>query len=380
MGKAVPFLLLLLSCGCGEAPRVISSSGTGAYEAALATFNDAVAVAWYDTRHGNADIFARFLDGDGLFAGDELRLTTGPDDSYEVSIDSVGTWLVVGFYDKAADKSLTPRLGLFGQDGRNLWIRTIATSGRNVVVRSDAKRIFAAWIQPEPDGSEAVWSGWWNVDGSERTPAARLAPASKTTWNLNAALDGDAALVVFDAVNGTKVNELFAVRVVADRAEFARLSADDGFESKYPDVAMIAGRVAMTWYDTRDGNAEVYLVTGSRDDFTREIDRRATRVTTTMGESIGAYLAVNGSRIGLAWSDATDGRHEIYFQPFDPNAKPLEEAKRLTDNETASLIPAIRPWKTGFVLAWNEFEPAVAASEGGQGHEGKSEIALVTVP
>ena len=38
-----------------------------------------------------------------------------------------------------------------------------------------------------------------------------------------------------------------------------RLSADDGASSLYPDLAFGAGRVAVTWWDTRDGNAEIYL-------------------------------------------------------------------------------------------------------------------------
>ena len=60
--------------GCSP-PRQISDSGFGAYEVSLAAWNDGLAVAWYDTRHGNAEIYVRSLDENGRNAGAELRLT-----------------------------------------------------------------------------------------------------------------------------------------------------------------------------------------------------------------------------------------------------------------------------------------------------------------
>ena len=83
-------------------------------------------------------------------------------------------------------------------------------------------------------------------------------------------------------------------------------------------------------------------------------EAHAMRVTATAGASIGAYLAWNGRRVGLAWSDETDGEAEVYFQAFDPTGAALDTAERLTHNPTASLIPAIQPSDDGFALAWNE--------------------------
>ena len=46
---------LLTSCSDIPTPIQVSRSDVGAYEAALATDRDGFAVAWYDTRDGNAD-------------------------------------------------------------------------------------------------------------------------------------------------------------------------------------------------------------------------------------------------------------------------------------------------------------------------------------
>jgi hypothetical protein len=75
----------------------------------------------------------------------------------------------------------------------------------------------------------------------------------------------------------------------------------------------------------------------------------------------------------LAWSDDTNGQHEIYFQQFDWGARPLAPARRITRNGTSSLIPAIERLRDGFALAWNEYVP------GADGRAGTSEIAFTTV-
>ena len=102
-------------------------------------------------------------------------------------------------------------------------------------------------------------------------------------------------------------------------------------------------------------------------------------MTQTPGESIGAYLDwsdeadLASRRIGLAWSDASTGQHEVYFQTLDRNGMPLGDPRRVTTTPTASLVPAIRPWRGGFALAWNEFRP------GPEAHAGTSEIAFAVV-
>jgi hypothetical protein len=358
-----------------DGPIQITSSRIGAFEAALATRDDGFVAAWYDTRDGNAEIYMRLLDANGQPAGPERRLTNGPENSYEASIETIGDAVAIAWYDKSANDVLVPKLGLWERDGRNRWVRTLAASGRNPVISTHAGNIFCAWIGPDADGSEWVWAGWWTRDGNSQANPQRLAPAGKTTWNLNAAaLDRGDALVAFDATAGTRADEVFLVRFQPDRSSVIRLTADDGVPSKYPDIA-VGDHQAITWFDERDGNSDVYLVTATTDsELTGEIDGRARRVTSTPGESIGAYLRWgNDGRLGLAWSDDSEGQHEVYFQRFDAAGQPVAEARRITRNGTSSLVPAIRAWMDGFALAWNEFKP------GAEAHAGTSEIAFTIV-
>lgn len=348
---------------CDRAPAVpivISNSSAGAYEAALDVRKGGFVAAWYDTRDGNAEIYMRLLDEHGAPAGPERRLTSGPEQSYEASLKTLDDAVAVAWYDKSADGALVAKLGLWDFNGRNRWVRTLATRARNPVLARYGDDLFCAWIAAGPDGQEAVWGAWFNRTNVEPKPLL-IGPASKKTWNLNAiATDSRTAVVVYDAVSGTKAEELFLADVTASGVQLRQLSADDGVPSKYPDISG-ARTQAVTWFDKRDGNEEVYLLVGSPAAI-RQTTVEPVRVTTTGGESIGAYLTWGGragdERLGVAWSDNTEGQHEIYFQAFAPDGHPLAPSRRVTTNGSGSWVPAIVPAGDGFALAWNEYAAA----------------------
>ena len=385
--RAAALGLVIALAACGPAPiersstpRQISVSGEGAYEAALVSRylrGDGFVAAWHDTRDGNAEIYMRLLADNGAPAGPERRLTNGREESYEPSIDLVSpNEVAVAWYEKAPDGTLTAKLGLWTLDGRNRWMTTLPVPGRNPVVSSGNGPIFCAWIAPGPDQAEWVWVQFWTRDGAPVGKPRPVGRAGKTTWNLNAfAMGHGHASLVFDATAGTRADEVFVAFVSPEQIDLRRLTEDDGIPSKYPDVAGV-GLMALTWYDERDGNKEIYLLSATvREILEGRYVLNPRRVTATRGESIGAYVewdarhdSTQKGRIGLAWSDDTNGQHEIYFQLFDWGARPLVPARRITRNGTASLIPAIAGLPDGFALAWNEYVPAA------EGHAGTSEI------
>jgi hypothetical protein len=363
----------------------VTASAAGAYEPSLAVFADGFAVAWYDTRDGHGEIYERPLDLDGAPAGPELKLTSSRYDAYEADIHPVetlapGVGFVVGWYEKTPQGTV-PYLGVWSRNGASRWTRAVAERGRNTVVRVRGATIYAAWIVDETSPRAGVWAGWWDTDGRSIVAPRRIADAGETTYNLNAALGPDdthglpQALVVFDATAGTKTDEVFLVEDDGAHARTSRLTADDGFQSKYPDLALSDGRTALTWFDAKDGNQEVYLRVGTLPSLLNADGDQATRVTRTTGHSIGAYAAWNGARLGLAWCDDSTGQHEIYFQDYSAAGAPLSAARRLTDTRTASLIPSIRPWKSGFALAWNEYR-----GDGSHDAEGRSQVMVRLVP
>lgn len=340
---------------------------------------DGFVASWYDTRDGHAEIYARVLNGNGVPRGPELRLTNGTDDAYEGDVAAVAGRIVVAWYEKPTSGSSRAKLGLWTADGTPQWTILLGDpdrNGRNALVRVRGSELFCAWIEDAGGENAEIWAAWYNVDGKTTSAPQRLAIAGKTTWNLNAVLNREGeAIVVFDARVSTDNDELFMVVVAKNRVEEPiRLTADDGVPSKYPDVAIGQDGIALTWFDERDGNTEIYLLVGRLEDLHEGVEFRARRVTHTSGASIGAYVAWNGKRFGLAWCDDTEGQQEIYYQSFSEQGVVEAEPRRLTFTPTASSIPAIEPRGDGFALAWNEYAPP---SPGGSPD---SEIHFTTVP
>lgn len=373
---------LLLLGGCGPLPLDISriSEGEqGAYEVSLAAGPEGLLAAWYDTRDGNPEIYLRQLAASGRPIGPELRLTHDPELSYEAQAAWLDGDAVVAWYDRSGER-LRARLGRWTLDGTATWVRRLDGDGgdsRNPIVRVHDGRLFCAWLETTA-GMTAVWTQWLDAEGEPLGAPTRVAPASETTWLLNGVVGDDGEpWLVYGAVVGTRSAELFLVRGEGARRRFARLTEDDGFASTYPDVVLAGDRVALTWWDERDGNREVYLLTASRTELGTGGQMPSLRVTHSPGESIGAYLGWDGDRLGLGWSDELDDdQHEVHFQTFAASGEPLDAPRRVTDNPTASLIPAVSVIDDHFVLAWNE---DVVAERGDHTGGGRSHIAAVTI-
>lgn len=357
----------MLLAGCERAQQ-ISTAGQYAYELSLANFGDRFGVAWHGGEQQHSGLYLRYADARGRPMGTSLRLTTGESDAYEPDLQVIHGDPLLAWYEKnPRDGSLTALLARFDRQGRSQWRRELSSAscnGRNAVARVSGNEIAVAWIETCAEKPPAVWSARFDAGGNPTVPARPEIPADRDSWNLNAAMDdaGD-FYVVYDARAGARAKELQLLKIERTRTAHLTLTTDDGYASTYPDLSIDGKQAALTWFDARDGNSEIYLFAATLDNFGGAIDSRATRVTRTPGASIGAYLAWNDSRIGLAWCDSIDNQYEVYAQPFDKQGKPLQAATRLTRNDTQSSIPAIRAAGQGFAIAWNEYASEQTAAE-----------------
>lgn len=383
VASVVNVSVLALLFLAGQDAHRVTESGRGAYEVSLTPAGDGFAVAWHDTRDGHPQIYSRLLDKQGQPAGPERRLTTGSARALEADIAAVGGNFAVAWYEVSADRSSHAMLGLWSRDGKRLWDKALALPDRiskNPVVRATRNEIFCAWLAENGARDLEVYAAWFDLKGNPTIPAQRLGPAGQTTWNVNATIDDRGrAWVAFDARVNTRADEIFVARVGKATSQVTRVTANDGMPSKYPDLAVANGRVALTWFDERDGNKEVYLFVAGEDELIEGLEQRATRITNSPGESIGAYVAWNAKRrrFGLAWCDNSVGQHEIYFLSVDDRGTPIEAARRLTSTSTDSLIPAIKPFGGGFALAWGEYTPAKRDTH--ESDDARSEIVFALV-
>jgi hypothetical protein len=356
------------AAGCsGE--RSISPPEAKAHEVSLALFRDGFALAWHGGEGKHDGIYVRLADARGRARGPAMRITDAARSAYEPDLAAIDDNLIVAWYETDSGGELAAYAARIDAQGARRWQRRLSpagVNGRNTLVRVARDRIWVAWLQGNAGEDPEVYAAVVDAKSGAVLGSRPLAPASRDTWNLNAATDDAGRLhIVYDARLGTRAKELQRVSYDGDDVQRTMLGADDGFDSQYPDLALQGADAALTWFDQRDGNSEVYLAAGPLTDLDTLVTQNARRVTQTPGASIGAYLAWSGERLGVAWCDDTPGQDEIFLQSFDARAQPLGGPMRMTDNPTESLIPAIRPWREGFALAWTERTAALEADASG---------------
>jgi hypothetical protein len=262
------------------------------------------------------------------------------------------------------------------------------------MIRTRFGNVFAAWLEDTDGEFWEIRGGWWDVNGNPigGNPigeAGVLAAAGETTWNISGEVAPDGSVwIVFDTNVYTRAEELYLVRVGTDGAllgDAVRLTDDDGARSKYPDIAFTRNQAALTWFDGKDGNEEVYVYIGPAEPMAAlvptsyfSVDHEAIRITDTHGASIGAYLEWNDLLLGVAWNDNTAGQQELFYQSFDPGGDPVEPMRRITETPTESLMASIQVSGNGFAMAWNEYTPA--PDGGHESPDARSEVFFARVP
>jgi len=365
----------LAGCALGGAPRQLSASGAGAFEVSLAASEGRIVAAWYDTRDGNPEIYMRDLDADA-----DRRLTMTAAESFVPDVAWLDADVIIAWLEKSAETGESALLGRWTATGSAIWQRRLGRDGannRNPIVLTDGVQLFTAWIEFDETEHGRVMGQWLDPGGNPLTIALPLGEASADTWNLNGIVVASShVLLVFDSAVATRASELYLVEVDGTRVATRRLTADDGFESKYPDVAATPTGLLLSWQDARDGNTEVYVAADTLENMTLPIDARATRITSSPGQSIGAYLATNGARAAIVWCDDSDGDFDVFLQPLSMRGAAAGRLQRLHRARSDALIPAIVAVRDGFGVAWNEI---AADSAGLHTAATRSEILYRTV-
>jgi hypothetical protein len=281
-------------------------------------------------------------------------------------------------------------LARFDSSGRRLWQRQLSeegASGRIPVARSAGGVIHAAWVEQHGDALPVLRVAGFDEAGNALQPARSVAVVGLDTWNLNADLGPDDSFhLLVDSGAGSQAKELHWIRVLGDRINEQRVSRDDGHDSAYPDIALDGSTFAVTWFDSRDGNEEVYLRCGQLSRSGEAPagmlldDELAYRVTRTPAASTGAYLVWNEGRIELAWIEGSRNRRVLWRRRFDRECRPLGKAWAVNSKDTQAGIPALASSPSGLMVAWNSQRGDPAAPAPGESRRPSSVVLLKVQP
>ena len=290
------------------------------YDPSVAANDSGFVLSWYDYRNGNGDIYVQRYNAAGDTMGPNFMVNsgdTGTVDQWDASVamDASGRSLAV-WYDLRNDDGSWNLVDQYGQ----LYDADGNPVGANFIINDTLSPYHRYGYDPRaaflPGGGFVVT--WYIYDFS---------------WN------GDIFAQLFDS-SGAPVGGNFKVRDGA---------ANYGYS---PNVAASDSGFMITWYDYRNGNADIYA-----------------QLYKTNGDSIGGNflvddggnsqycpkIASNGSEFVITWYDYRNGNSDIYAQRFNFMGDTLGGNFLVDDGGSYQYDPSVAMADSGFVITWYDY-------------------------
>lgn len=127
---------------------------------------------------------------------------------------------------------------------------------------------------------------------------------------------------------------------------------NDTARSEYPVIEIASGVIHVFWRDLRDGNSEVYYKRSTNGGNSWGTD---VRLTNNSESSEFPSASSDGNTIIVTWFDSRDGNQEIYIKRSTDAGVNWGSDVRLTNNFAISDYPSISSAGSIFHMVWREF-------------------------
>jgi len=116
-------------------------------------------------------------------------------------------------------------------------------------------------------------------------------------------------------------------------------------------IASNGDTIHVVWWDSRDGNTEIYYKRSTDGGENWGAD---TRLTNNTALSIDVCIAVNGSNVHVVWEDNRDGENEIYYKRSINSGNTWGNDVRLTFANNSAFLPSIAVSGSNVHVTWND--------------------------
>ncbi len=309
-------------------------------------------VVWYDFRDGNNEIYYKRSTDSGVNWGADTRLTVNTADSWLPSVAVSGSVVHVVWYDerdgnyeiyykRSTDSGLS-----WGTDTR-LTNNTAASLYPSVAVSGSV--VHVVWHDSR-DGNEEIYYKRSTDSGLSWGADTRLTNNTVASLSPSVAVSGSVVhLVWYDSRDGNW--EIYYKRSTDGGVSWGtdiRLTNNTA-ASWYPSVAVSGSVVHVVWYDERDGNLEIYYKRSTDSGVNWGAD---TRLTNNTSYSESPSVAVSGSVVHVVWYDYRDGNYEIYYKRSTDSGVNWGADTRLTNNTAYSVYPSVAVSGSALHVVW----------------------------
>jgi Tol biopolymer transport system component len=318
-----------------------------------------VHVAWVEQQDGNPEItYKRSIDG-GVSWGPPIRLTADAAASNNPSIAVEGDVVHVVWWDtRSGAHQIYHKRSL---DGGATWeadrqVTSPPGGGAHCSVAVAGSRVHLVYVG-DRDGNEEVYYVASVDRGATWNAPQRLSALPWNSYTPTVAAAGDAVYVAWTDTRdqmqmGTLEEEYFRRSLdggVTWEAE-TRLTFDQA-SSWAPSLAADGSDVWIVWFDERGGEWGVYTKRSTDRGATWTPDRRLTRAA---GAAMRPCIARYGDHLHVVFWDSRDGNEEIYWLTSGDRGESWSEPIRLTRDGASSVKPSVAASAAGVHVVWTD--------------------------
>jgi hypothetical protein len=329
----------------------------------IAASGDTVHMVWYDHRSGNYKIYYKRSTDQGLSWGGDVLLTNIPSGSSALypSIAISGNHVYVVWHSDVSSDSWEV---YFNQstDGGNTWENEIrltnnfAFSGYPSLAVS-GNIIHVTWYDDQDGNYEIYYTR--SLDGGLTWETnTRLTNNADYSWSPSIAVSGNFVhLVWFDNSDGNE--EIYYIRSTDSGEtweEAVRLTNDPAFSDNVS-ITASGSLVHIVYQDSREGNYNIYYICLGNNGEDLLTD---TRLTFSEGNSYNPFITSSGQNLHCIWYDSRDGNYEIYYKCSTDSGVTWEDDTRLTDDPASSAFPFIAVAGSVLHVMWQDYRDANA--------------------
>lgn len=321
----------------------------------LAASGDTLHAAWFDHRDGNYAIYyKRSTDRGATWEGDVALTNSTMSISMYPSIAVYGNLVhVVWHDDRNGGYEVYYRRST---DGGTTWETDQRLTNAPLFsgypsLAVDENTLHVTWYD-QRDGNYEIYYKRSTDGGVTWLSDMRLTGNPAVSYSPSIAVNGNLVhLVWYDTSDGNE--EIYYKRSTNGGLTWeadVRLTNDPAF-SDNTSITVSGSYVHVTWMDTRDGNYEIYYIRSTDEGLNWEPE---TRLTWFSGSSYNPSIISSGPNVHCVWYDGREGNYEIFYKRSTDGGINWEDDMRLTEDPASSAFPFIAVSDSLVHVAWQD--------------------------